>query len=440
MSALGLGQLMQHGLVQGAGLYTQGAELSMAREQQQQRQAALAQELADRRQRASMLLRSQEATTNVLKALTQPAPVGMDGRPVPVHQIVNPADLADADPGIQQLVTRGMADQMKLSQDFERATKQYQAAQTSGMTKYVSPRTIEEWMQAGVQVDPNHLPLDMAARSEDTRSARRAAMIDLMTILPARDGMGPPGVDQASRQQLEAMPLEGVEIVFERWKQEEGRKQKYEQMQMDIDQLQASYIAAGAPPERARGLAVQAAMNAPLLYRQPGTGDQLADNRATLELRMAEEALKVAKAQYEAINVKMGGGKQIKMGLMPPSPDEIAAASKPRDTGYTLIPWSGTSEGDYAQLQAKTAAWQKYKDAERNLLMAGEKARAMLAGGAQQVQGGGAAGAPQAAGQAAPAAPQGGPPSQVDTLIDQMIQQGMNDQQIEAELKRRGLQ
>ena len=146
-----------------------------------------------------------------------------------------------------------MADQMKLSQDFERATKQYQAAQTSGMTKYVSPRTIEEWMQAGVQVDPNHLPLDMAARAK-TPEPPAAAMIDLMTILPARDGMGPPGVDQTSRQQLEAMPFEGVEIVFERWKQEEGRKQKYEQMQMDADQLQAAYVQSGVRPSMPAGL------------------------------------------------------------------------------------------------------------------------------------------------------------------------------------------
>ena len=50
----------------GAGLYTQGAELPMAREQQQQRQAAPRRSLADRRQWASMLFRSQEATTNVL--------------------------------------------------------------------------------------------------------------------------------------------------------------------------------------------------------------------------------------------------------------------------------------------------------------------------------------------------------------------------------------
>ena len=74
------------------------------------------------------------------------------------------------------------------------------------------------------------------------------------------------------------------------------------------------------------------------------------------------------------------------MGLMPPSPDEIAAASKPRDTGYTLIPVERHQRGRLRPVAGQDGGGRSTRTRAQPSSWRGESPRPCRAGG-QQVQG-----------------------------------------------------
>ncbi len=375
MSQLGLGQLMQQGMVQGAGLYTQGQELGLARQRQAMQEQQLAQELADRRQRAEMLLRQEEANRALSRALLAPPTIGPDGQEVPLDQVIRPEDFADAHPEIQRMVSRPMQDRAEHAQAVARGQASYQAVKKAGLAKMLPPKLYDEWMNLGIQIDPADLPPEIAARQTDQQEGGRVAMINVMTISKPTDGVGPPAVDMAARQALESMPAEGVRIMYEQWKQNQEREYKARLLQQQVGQLESAYLAQGAAPTVAHGMAVAAVLNAPLM---PNRGDSQQRFQMTEAIKDAERKYTLAKSAYEALNKTEVNGRPVSWGMSPPTPAEVERLNHPAVTQYG-DGVADMSEGEYAALQQKVSAYRQMQEAERNLLDVGERAKSMMA-------------------------------------------------------------
>jgi hypothetical protein len=207
-----------------------------------------------RREQAARLLRQDQADANVLRAAfsasapagpqtagprpqqvaaeyqndggTPEGPGGAGGQlvnvnaqpaaPVDWWASIHPDDLANASPSVQSLAVTGRKNQLGLMQARQEALHDFAAARAAGTTLFAGDEAWDKWTQFGAPATDKEMPQRIKDRAINKAETRKQALIDLMTLHPSPDGVGPPMVDAAARASLIGLPPELVEDQYHR--------------------------------------------------------------------------------------------------------------------------------------------------------------------------------------------------------------------------------
>lgn len=376
-------------------------------EQDQNRRAN--EEIAMRREQAARLLRQDQADANVLRAAfsasapagpqtagprpqqvaaeyqndggTPEGPGGSGGQlvnvnaqpaaPVDWWASIHPDDLAHASPSVQSLAVTGRKNQLALAQARQEAINDFNTLKANDRsTRFVRDDVWDKWLMYGVPHTEEDMSQSVRDRAINKAETRKQALIDLMTLHPSADGVGPPMIDAAARASLIGLPPELVEDHYHRvW----APQQKAAQTQKILaDAYQAVRSAKDGSPEWSSGVAtIQANGGSSLLESllKPKT-DPLADDRMRYAVNAAKDDMVRLGKEYADLTGTESTNGTFKPGpMVAPTDEERAMAStsdKDADTGWG--DWEGKNDysiKDVRKARAKVAAWDSYAKARQ---------------------------------------------------------------------------